>query len=320
MNMKIINNVNITNQYSNFYNKAPRLTNNNEAINFGAKPKPYNVFNPCAHYLMDYMNVSAKNSQVKFDPIIPELEGKIKTVKLKSSGGKEISGWDINPNNSDKYVLFLHGMAQNVTNYQPMYKSITDKGVGVFALEYRGYGANKSAKCSEYKLSKDVEKAYEYITKEKGISPKNVTVLGHSMGGALTVDFAKTHRDIKSVVLVAPITHTDKLTEKFVEHARLGLGMPKKLYELSQTFKPLKWLTGKNYNSLENIKGVETPVHLIQSLNDSVTSAEGAKVLEQIADKKGILASSNYVNGGGHKVDSQKVDIIGNIIENIYTK
>lgn len=319
--MNTINNTNITNQYNNFkYNNTNRANVNRGTVRFGASAKPYNALNPYAHYIMDYMNESAKHSQVKFDSIIPELEGKIKTVKLKSTGGKEISAWDINPNNSDKYVLFLHGMAQNVSNYQPIYKSITDKGVGVFALEYRGYGANKSAKCSEYKLSKDVEKAYEYMTKEKGVKPENITVLGHSMGGALTVDFAKSHKEIKSVVLVAPITHVEKLTEKFVEHKRLGLGMPDKMFKFFQKSSPLRWITGRNYNSLENIKKVESPVHIVQSTNDTVTSSEGAKALEGIASDKGILASSHYISTGGHKVDSKKVDIIGDIIENIYSK
>lgn len=319
--MNTISRTNINNQYNNLnlYNNCHKQ-NNSKPVNFGASAKPYNVINPYAHYLMDYMNESAKKSQIKFETIIPELEGKVKSVKLKSSGGKEISAWDINPNNSDKYVLFLHGMAQNVTNYQPMYKSITDKGVGVFALEYRGYGANKSAKCSEHKLSKDIEKAYEYMTKEKGILPENITVLGHSMGGALSVDFAKSHKDIKSVVLVAPITHVEKLTEKFVEHKRLGLGMPDKMFQFCNRFKPIKWLTGKNYNSLENIKKVETPVHIVQSTNDIVTTSDGAKELEKLAKDKGILASSHYISTGGHKVDSKKVDIIGDIIEKIYSK
>jgi len=170
--MNTINFTTINNQYN--YNNVKNNTNRqnidkhcaneNGAVNFGAKPKPYNIINPYAHYLMDYMNASAKKSQAKFDSVIPELEGKIKTVKLKSSGGKEISGWDINPNNSDKYVLFLHGMAQNVSNYQPMYKSIADKGVGIFALEYRGYGANASAKCSEYKLSNSLlDKSHRFL-------------------------------------------------------------------------------------------------------------------------------------------------------------
>ena len=96
--------------------------------------------------------------------------------------------------------------------------------------------------------------------------------------------------------------------------------MPEKMFKFSNRFKPINWLTSKNYNSLENIKKVETPVHIVQSTNDIVTTSDGAKELEKLVKNKGILASSHYIPTGGHKVDSQKVDIIGNIIENIYTK
>ncbi|MCM1265014.1 MAG: alpha/beta fold hydrolase [Candidatus Gastranaerophilales bacterium] len=282
---------------------------------FTARPKPYNAINPVAKYLRNYMNNSAKASRNNLEPVIPELVGKIKTVTMKSSGGKTISAWDINPEKSENYVLFLHGMAQNVTNYQPLYKKLLAKNTGILALEYRGYGANSSAVCSEYKLSKDVERAYKFLTKERGVKPQNITVIGHSMGGALAVDFAQKHKDLKSLILVAPITHTDSLNPKFWQHKKLGMGISEKLYSFGQKFTPLRWLTARNYNSLENIKNVETPVHIIHSNNDSVTSTKGARRFAAQARKQGILKDITILKSGGHKVDSAKVDLISEIIE-----
>ena len=297
------------------------LSNNkNNTLGFEARPKPYNAINPYARYLSKYLNNSAKNSQTTIEDIIPELVGKIKNVIIRNGRTQNISAWDIPPKNSKEYVLFLHGMAQNISNYQPLYKKIADKNIGILALEYRGYGANKSARCSEYKLSKDVEKAYEYLTKEKGIEAKDITIMGHSMGGALAVDFAKSHKDIKSLVLIAPITHAGHLTEKFTKNKRLGIGMPDFVYNLYEKFNPIRWLSNKNYDTLGNMKEVSTPMHIVQSSNDSVTRVGGARELAKLAEDKGLLQSCEIIRAGGHKVDSNKVDIVSDIVGKIYQR
>ena len=293
--------------------------NNNNVIykkpTFTANPKPYNAVNPVYKYLRNYMSNSAEKSRANIESVIPELAEKIKTVKMKNGFRKTISAWDMNPNNSENYVLFLHGMAQNITNYQPLYKKLLENNnTGILALEYRGYGANSSSQCSEYKLSKDVERAYKFLTKERGIKPENITVMGHSMGGALAVDFAKKHKDINSLVLVAPITHMSELNSKFWQHQRLGIGIPEKLYSFGRRFAPIRWLTDKNYNSLDNVTKVETPMYIIHSNNDSVTSTKGAQKLAEIAETKGLLQGFTLLDDGGHKVDSKKIDIISEII------
>lgn len=298
--------------YNSFYN------NETNTIKFKARPKPYNTINPYARYLSKYMNASAKKSQSNIECAIPELAGKIEKVIIKNGSLQEISAWDIPAKNSKKYILFLHGMAQNVSNYQQLYKKIVDKNVGIFALEYRGYGANRSARCSEYNLSKDIEKAYTYLTKEKGILPQDITVIGHSMGGALAVDFAKTHRDIKSLILIAPIVHSDYLTEKYLKNMTLGIGMSDFVYNLYQKFAPVRWLSRKNYNTLGKIKDISTPIHIIQSSNDSVTRECGAIELAKLAEEKKLLRSCKILKKGGHKVDSGKIDIVSDIIEKIY--
>ena len=56
---------------------------------------------------------------------------------------------------------------------------------------------------------------------------------------------------------------------------------------------------------------------LYEIVNKSISSFDFA---EKLAKDKGILASSHYISTGGHKVDSKKVDIIGDIIEKIYSK
>ena len=80
--------------------------------------KSLNALNPISYYVNSYFKRSAKMSNKNLMPISDSLTGKIKKIKL----GK-ISAWDINPENSKDYIFFLHGMSQNVSNYQAVYET-----------------------------------------------------------------------------------------------------------------------------------------------------------------------------------------------------
>ena len=141
-------------------------------------------------------------------------------------------------------------MSQNVSNYQKMYEELLLKKQGVFAVEYRGYRTNKKNKVSESKLRKDVELAYNYLTETKGIKPQNITVIGHSMGGALATNFASKHPEIKSLILLCPIVKPSFLGQKFTTNKNLGIGMPNSIKNITDKFKPLKWLLDFRFNSM----------------------------------------------------------------------
>lgn len=294
--------------------KIQTIANHNPQVNHKGGISSLNKINPISRYADRYFNNMAITSTDRIESISPALSGKIKNINI-----NKISAWDINPSDSKEYIFFLHGMSQNVSNYQHLYESIINKGKGVFAVEYRGYGENERAKISEDKLRKDVQTAYNYLTDKKGISPENITVIGHSMGGALAVDFAAKHKDIKSLVLICPITKLSYLGEKFSEHKLLGLGIPSRVMTFTKHIKPLKWLYDSRFNSIKKIPKLKTPTYFIQSRNDSVTTIEGARMFSKTARKQGVPIEFHSLAKGGHKVDSEKVDLISEIIDKIYS-
>ena len=144
---------------------------NSKNITFQGGIKSFNVLNPISRYSNRYFNKSAQNSGLHITELSEDIAPFVNTIWMKSKKNTLISALDINPSGSKTYVMFLHGMAQNVYDYQPLYKTILSKRFGVFAPEYRGYGINPKAKISEDKLRADVDRAYKYLTEEKGISP-----------------------------------------------------------------------------------------------------------------------------------------------------
>lgn len=278
--------------------------------------KSLNAINPIMHYTNDYFVRMAKASTLKFQPIKPTLENVIKHVKIKS-GKYELNAWDINPNNSDKYILFLHGMAQNITNYQDLYEAIVTQGdFGVLALEYRAYGENTKGKPTEDNLIKDTKSAFKYLT-DKQINPENVIIAGHSMGGSLATSFASKQKKLKGLLLICPLTKTEYLGKKFIKNSQLGIGVPNFVQTLTEKIKPLKWLYDLAFNSIDRLKNVKCPIYLIHSRNDTVTSLQGARNFVKAAKKNNLDIEYHYPSTGGHKVDSKKIDYITDFLNRL---
>ena len=282
--------------------------------------KSLNDLNPISRYSDRYFRRAAQESRKFIKQIIPELKDNLDIIPLRSTKKITISAWDIKPNNSDQYVLFLHGMAQNVSNYQNLYKQVNKQSIGIFAVEYRGYGANHPANFSEDKLRHDVEVAYKYLTEKKGIKPENITVIGHSLGGALATNFASKHPDIKSLILICPIVNAAKIGEKFALNKTLGEGIPPSVKNFTNKIKPLNWLYSLRLSSLLKMKSNKVPTYIIQSKNDVVTPLGSARTLAKVAKRQGVLQDIQVLESGGHMVDSNKVSIIGEFLDRIYSK
>ena len=289
---------------------ANMQTQNNLTYKGGIKS--LNAINPISYYTNRYFKKSARISNKNFTPISDALNGKINKIKLDN-----ISAWDINPEKTDNYVLFLHGMSQNVSNNQPLYETVLKHKKAVFAVEYRNYGENAPARMSEDKLRKDIVKAYKYLTETKNIKPENIIVMGHSMGGALATDFASKHKDIKSLILFSPIKDMASIGKKFFANKSIGVGIPPKVSKFSEKIKPLIWLLRQRFNSVKKMSKVEAPTYILQSKNDSVTLLDGERKLAKIAREKGVLKDFILFPLGGHKVDSKKVEAVNKILEEI---
>lgn len=279
--------------------------------------KALNELNPISKYTDKFIKKSAEFSRRSFSETLDEFKPYVKIIKLMSDKTTEISALDLNPTGSDKYVFFLHGMSQNVTQYQHLYKGITDRNLGVFAVEYRGYGTNPKSKISEDRFRQDVEVAYRHLTKSMGISPDNIIVMGHSMGGALATNFAYKHPEIKTLILISPVVNVSRIGEKFALNKTLGEAIPPKLKNITEKIQPLNWLYSLRLNALSKMKRNKVPTYIIQSQNDIVTPIESAETLAQVAKKRGILQDMYVLDSGGHIVNKEKINIVSQILNEL---
>ena len=146
-------------------------------------------------------NVIYKPLKEKISPSITNIT-KVKEVKFKTKDGITLNSWYYLPK-KDTVILYLHGNSNNIRTREPYMENYLKSGFGVFLLEYRGYGNNVGTPTEEG-LYNDARAAVNFL-KKQNIKPKDIIVLGESLGTAVAVQLA-TEYDFKGVILQSPFT------------------------------------------------------------------------------------------------------------------
>ena len=118
-----------------------------------------------------------------------------------ADGGKLHGWWLPNPSSAveKNVMLFCHGNYGNISYNTERLRFLHSLGFSILAFDYRGYGrsvdgqatsVNAKPAPTEQSTYADVETAWRYLTEQRGISPSQITTLGHSMGGAIAIHLA----------------------------------------------------------------------------------------------------------------------------------
>lgn len=234
----------------------------------------------------------AKPSRRKIE-LIPELADKVKGVTVQTQDNLNLQYFDINFGESKNYVIFFHGVNVGALEeqQQTLYKDLTDKGINVLAVEYRGFGPNKG-KVDEEGFTKDAISAYEYLIK-KGIEPQNIGLVGHSLGGAVACKLAS-QKDVCFLVL-------DSSFNNVIDGGKAALKAKNLKYNVSLRQGFDMWLLTSGLtqpkNRFENdirIKEVKAPVLFIHCENDDFVPIKLAKKLYgQIKERSEFITIEN---------------------------
>jgi len=318
--------VNQVYQYTNYSNiyPAPKTTGNKNAnylslnsrynnIDVFEKSKPQQVSFQGKNHLSEYIikflknrsyERSIKGSKRPYLSVVPELENIIKPVEIKIGKKECINAFDMNPKNSNKYVIFLHGFSQNITNNQPLYKSLLKSNYGVLAIDYRGYGHNKaSSHINETDVMNDVTTAAKYLN-AKGIN--NIGLIGHSFGGYIAAKTSNLH-NFNFQILVSPMLSLEFCLRNIKRY-------PGK-YKLEEAL--IKYIPGfkDKYPQIFEIKkhltSNTTPTYIVHSKTDGyMPYKEVDELFENAHNPKDYI----LLQRGGHRMDDSKIESITDIL------
>ncbi len=151
--------------------------------------------------------------------------------------------WIPNPS-SCRVVLFCHGNYGNISYNTERIRFHHAQGCSVLAFDYRGYGQSSGPLPSEQNTFADAQAALSYLTKNRKISPENITVAGHSMGGAVAIDLATYHPEIDRLIVESSFTTMKDAVEA------------KSIYR----FFPIELLLTEPFDSLSKVGELQMPV------------------------------------------------------------
>jgi uncharacterized protein len=120
---------------------------------------------------------------------------------------EKIHGWWIPAQKSNaKTILYFHGNGVNIGANTEQASRFHKLGFSVFLFDYRGYGKSEGDFPSEAAVYVDARRAWNYLTQERKIAPKNIVIYGHSLGGAIAVNLATQHPNVAGLIVQSSFT------------------------------------------------------------------------------------------------------------------
>jgi uncharacterized protein len=232
--------------------------------------------------LASYLYFS-QNSQVFHPPKghtdTPKEWGMDYESAILDSEGHTLTNWWI-PGDLDRpVILFFHGNATNISELGDHVKLFRSLGLGVFLLDYRGYGLSDGSP-SESGTYADAKAAWQYLTEEKKVSPAQIIFYGHSLGGGVASGLAVEYSPAK-LILEGTFTSVPDVAAEIYPYL------------------PVRMLAHIKYPNQERIRQLHMPLLIIHSVDDEVIPYSHGKKLFEVANQPKRFYSSNGTHHGG---------------------
>jgi dipeptidyl aminopeptidase/acylaminoacyl peptidase len=210
--------------------------------------------------------------------------------RFASHDGLEISGWLFRPAGDAPHptVLWFHGgpEAQERPGHGPLFQSLVDRGIAVFAPNVRGSSGfgrsfvNADNGPLRYAAIADVEACVKYLVSAGVADPGRVGCMGRSYGGYLTLAALTTYPDLFAVGIdvcgMSDFATFYEHTEPWIASAAVSkYGDPVTDADLLRDLSPIT-----------RIDRLTTPLMVVHGENDSnVPVIEAEQVVAALAER-----------------------------------
>ena len=92
-------------------------------------------------------------------------------------------------------IIIFHGMIEPIDRYTEFAEFLASNGYNVFVMEIRGHGELKDSEIGDFgkggikSVFKDIDNFFTKILSKVGATPSNTTILGHSMGALIGIQW-----------------------------------------------------------------------------------------------------------------------------------
>ena len=201
-------------------------------------------------------------------------------VPLIAADGVHISAWHVAAKDGKPVVLYLHGNGGSLHYRVERFKKLAADGIGLVALEYRGYGGNPGSP-SERGFIADAEAAYAYAAAR--YPAKQIVAWGESLGTGVAVALAA-QKPVGRVILEAPFTSAAAVAA------------------LHYWYMPIRLLMKDQFRSDARIAKVKSPLLILHGVHDHVVPyTMGDRLFALANEPKHIV---RFLDGGHEDLDA----------------
>lgn len=255
------------------------------------------------HVFMSSIIFSGMESKLIYYPIDKKIrniwittQNNILDIYFFSRDGVKLNAWYVKPEKDKPVIIYCHGQGENISNWQNIVKFLTDKGYGVFMLEYRGHGKS-SGEPFESGLYIDLESAVKYLQTYEKIPQNNMILWGRSLGGAVVADIAS-RGQFKAVILESTFTNIRDeavyLTKNGMLENELGL------WSIFSSFFVEYMPITQKFSTDKKIYRIKSPLLIGHSVNDTTVPVSMSYKLAKLNHFATLYVSNN---GSHHESD-----------------
>lgn len=197
-----------------------------------------------------------------------ELGLQAEEATLQSADGVQVIAWHVPPREGMPVVIYFQGNGGGLNLRAERFKKITAAGIGLIALNYRGYGGSEG-RPEEAGIILDAKAAYDFAADRYGAS--RVVLWGESLGTGVAVALAA-EKPVARVLLESPYTSiTDVAASVY-------------------WFAPVRHLMKDSFRSDERIAKVTAPVLVVHGVRDTIVRIGfGERLYEMIKGPKQFI-------------------------------
>jgi hypothetical protein len=201
-------------------------------------------------------------------------------VTLTTSDGEHIFAWHVPPRDGKPVILYFHGNGGALRYRVERFTRLTNDGIGIVAVEYRGYGGS-SGSPSERGLIADAEAGYAFAAAR--YSTQQIVVWGESLGSGVAVALAA-EKPVGRVILEAPFTSAAAVGAKHYWYV------------------PVRLLMTDQFRSDARIGKVTAPLLILHGVKDQVVPYAMGEQLFALANKPKHIV--RFLDGGHEDLDN----------------
>jgi fermentation-respiration switch protein FrsA (DUF1100 family) len=200
-------------------------------------------------------------------------------VRIETADGERLRAWWIPRPGARGVAIVFNGNAGNLSqrvDYAVMFSRL---GYSTLLFDYRGYGTSTGTP-SETGTYRDAEAVWSHVTRSRGAAPRDVVLLGESLGAGVA-SWLATRITPRALVLASAFTSVPDLGAQVY------------------WFLPVRLMARIRYPVLDNLARVNTPVMIAHSREDDIVPfPHGERLFAAAREPKQFLEMHGGHNDG----------------------